>query len=147
MCIRDSATLIMTKQAINGIANALLARLIFTGLVLGFRSSQTSFREIIYNLLAAFVLFPGLIMLAIGSRSDFAETDHRIRASLLQDSGRLHHYMDTWVINRKSAVLKLAEMAAVQTPQQMQVHLQQAQKSDANFLRFGLMDREATTTA
>jgi diguanylate cyclase (GGDEF)-like protein/PAS domain S-box-containing protein len=143
----SSATLIMTKQAINGIANALLARLIFTGLVLGFRSSQTSFREIIYNLLTAFVLFPGLIMLAIGSRADFAETDHRIRASLLQDSARLDHYVNTWVINRKSAVLKLAEMAAVQTPQQMQAHLEQAQKSDANFLRFGLMDRQATTTA
>ncbi|WP_293639039.1 diguanylate cyclase [Polaromonas sp.] len=143
----SSATLIMTKQAVNGIANALLARLIFTGLVLGFRSSQTSFREIIYNLLTAFVLFPGLIMLAIGSRADFAETDHRIRASLLQDSARLDHYVNTWVINRKSAVLKLAEMAAGQTPQQMQDHLEQAQKSDANFLRVGLMDREATSTA
>lgn len=143
----SSATLIMTKQAINGMANALLARLIFTGLVLGFRSSQTSFRKIIYNLLTAFVLFPGLIMLAIGSRADFAETDHRIRESLLQDSARLDHYVNTWVINRKSAVLKLAEMAAVQTPQQMQAHLEQAQKSDVNFLRFGLMDREATSTA
>lgn len=143
----SSATLIMTNQAINGMANALLARLIFTGLVLGSRSSQTSFRELIYNLLTAFVLFPVLIMLAIGSRADFAETDHRVRASLLQDSARLDHYVNTWVMNRKSAVLKLAEMAAVQTPQQMQAHLEQAQKSDANFLRFGLMDREATTTA
>ena len=143
----SSVTLIMTKQAINGMANALLARLIFTGLVLGFRSSQASFREIIYNLLTAFVLFPGLIMLATGSRADFAETDHRIRESLLQDSARLDHYVNTWVINRKSAVLKLAEMAAVQTPQQMQARLEQAQKSDVNFLRFGLMDREATSTA
>jgi diguanylate cyclase (GGDEF)-like protein/PAS domain S-box-containing protein len=143
----SSVTFIMTKQAINGMANALLARLIFTGLVLGFRSSQTSFREIIYNLLTAFVLFPGLIMLAMGSRADFAETDHRIRASLLQDSARLDHYVNTWVINRKSAVLKLAEMAAVKMPQQMQAHLEQAQQSDSNFLRLGLMDADATTIA
>ncbi|WPC65363.1 diguanylate cyclase [Rhodoferax ferrireducens] len=143
----SSVTFLMTKQAINGMANALLARLIFTGLVLGFRSSQTSFREIIYNLLTAFVVFPGLIMLAIGSRADFAETDHRIRASLLQDSARLDHYVNTWVINRKSAVLKLAETAAVKTPQQMQAHLEQAQKLDSNFLRLGLMDAQATTTA
>ncbi|ABD70197.1 diguanylate cyclase with PAS/PAC sensor [Rhodoferax ferrireducens T118] len=143
----SSVTFLMTKQASNGMANALLARLIFTGLVLGFRSSQTSFREIIYNLLTAFVVFPGLIMLAIGSRADFAETDHRIRASLLQDSARLDHYVNTWVINRKSAVLKLAETAAVKTPQQMQAHLEQAQKLDSNFLRLGLMDAQATTTA
>ena len=39
-CSAQSVTFVMTKQAVNGIANALLARLIFTGLVLGFRSSH-----------------------------------------------------------------------------------------------------------
>lgn len=143
----SSATIMMTKQAMNGIANALLARLIFTGLALRFPFLQASLREIAYNLLTAFVVFPGLIMLTIGSRADFAETDNRIRASLLQNIAHLDRDMNNWVINRKFTVLKLAEMAAVQTPQQMQVHLEQAQKSDANFLRFGLMDREAISIA
>ena len=143
----STTTIMMTKQAMNGIANALLARLIFTGLALRFRFSQTSLREIAYNWLTAFVVFPGLIMLAIGSRADFAETDHRLRASLLQNSAHLDRDMNTWVINRKFTVLKLAEMAAVQTPQQMQARLEQAQKSDNNFLRFGLMDQEAMSTA
>ncbi len=143
----SSVTIMMTKQAMNGIANVLLARLIFTGLALRFRFLQASLREIAYNWLTAFVVFPGLIMLAIGIRADFAETDNRIRASLLQNSAHLVRDMNTWVINRKFTVLKLAEMAAVQTPQQMQVHLEQAQKSDANFLRFGLMDREAISIA
>ena len=51
-------------------------------------------------------------MLAIGSSTDFAETDHRIRTSLLQDSARLDALCETWVMNRTSAILKLAEMAA-----------------------------------
>lgn len=143
----SSSNVMMLKQAVNGIANALLASLLFSGFALVSRSGSTKFREIIYNLLAAFVLFPALIMLALASRADFAATDHTIRSALLQDSHRLHQFVDTWVSNRKSAIQNLAQMAAAQSPQQMQSHLEQAQKSDINLLRVGLMDKEATVTA
>ncbi|MBU4080157.1 diguanylate cyclase [Rhodoferax sp.] len=142
-----SSSTIMTKQAVNGIANALLARLIFIGLALQTRSAQTTFREIVHNLLSSFVLFPALIMLAIGSRADYAQTDRQIRASLVQDSARLHHYIATWVENRKTAVRSLASLAATHSPQQMQARLEQTQKSDVNFLRAGLLDGDATTVA
>ena len=58
-----NTTIIMAKQAVNGIANALLARLIFTGIVLGTRSSLIAYRDTIYNLLAFFALFPALVLL------------------------------------------------------------------------------------
>jgi hypothetical protein len=41
--------IVMTKQAVNGIANALAARLIFTAYSLRTRSSLTSYSEIVYN--------------------------------------------------------------------------------------------------
>ncbi|MEI7431854.1 MAG: hypothetical protein WCL27_15495, partial [Betaproteobacteria bacterium] len=81
----SSTFITMTKQAINGIANALLARLIFTGFAMQSRTSLISFKEIIYNLLAFFVLCPSLIMLTAGSRTDFNETDASIRRSLIHD--------------------------------------------------------------
>ncbi len=137
----------MLKQAVNGIANALVARLIFTCFVLRSRSSLMSYREIIYNLLAFFVLCPALIMLAVSSRTDFAETDHLIRTILIQDSRRMTDRVQIWVVNRKSAIVNLAEMAVMLTPQQMQPYLEQAKKADVNFQRIGLLDREATTTA
>ncbi|MEI6305512.1 MAG: ATP-binding protein [Deltaproteobacteria bacterium] len=137
----------MTKQAMNGITNALIARLIFTGYVLRSRSSLTSYSDILYNLLAAFVLFPTLIILAISSRSDFIKTDLNIRSSLMQNSQRLNHYVETWIKNRKSPVINLAELAESRTPQQMQPFLEMLKKSDANYPRVGLLDKTAITTA
>jgi len=137
----------MTKQAINGIANALVARLIFTIFVLQSRTTLLSYSEIVYNLLAFFVLCPALIILAVASRADFSETDLRIRNALRQDSDRVAQRLETWVSNRKSSILNLAEMAASRSPQQMQPYLEQAKKSDVNFLRIALLNKESTTIA
>ncbi len=143
----SNTSIVMTKQAVNGITNALVARLIFTGFTLRSRSSLMSYREIIYNLLALFVLGPALIMMAIGSRTDFAETDLRIRTLLMQESRHTTHSLETWVANRASAIFNLAEMAASSPPEQMQSYLELTVNSDVNFQRAGLHDREATTTA
>jgi signal transduction histidine kinase len=143
----SNTSIVMTKQAVNGIANALVARLIFTGFTLRSRSSLMSYREIIYNFLALFVLGPALIMMAIGSRTDFAETDLRIRTLLMQESRHTAHSLEIWVVNRTSAIFNLAEMAASRPPEQMQSYLELTVNSDVNFQRAGLHDRDATTTA
>ena len=137
----------MIKQAVNGIANALVARLIFTGYALRSRSTLISYREIVYNLLVFLVLCTALIMMGISSRTDFAEIDRSIRTSLLQDSKQMKQSLTTWVLNRKTAILNLVEMAASRSPEQMQPFLELIKKSDPNFLRIGLHDSAATTTA
>jgi|GEM_PF-212013 len=143
----DNTLFVITKQAINCIANALAARLIFIGYALWSRSSLMSYREIVYNLLAFFVLCPALILMAVESRGDFSETDHRIRIELAQDSQRVTQRLETWVESRRTAIINLAEMAASRSPQQMQSYLELTQRSDINFLYVGLRDRDATTTA
>ena len=142
-----SAYIIMTKQAMNGIANALLARLIFTAFALRTRSSLTPYREVVYNLLVFFVLCPALIMLAVDSRRDFTETDRNIRAELQQKSVSATQRLEVWVQNRTSAIVTLAALAATFTPQEMQARLEQARASDANFLRVGMRDTKSTVTA
>jgi diguanylate cyclase (GGDEF)-like protein len=139
--------IIMTKLSVNGIANALIARLIFTLYAIRLRTSITSYREIVYNLLAFFVLCPTLIMMAIGSRTDFNETDHQIHESLMQDSRSMTAIVEIWVENRRSTILMLAEMAAQQSPLDMQPRLEQANQSDTNFSLVALLDQEATTVA
>jgi PAS domain S-box-containing protein len=139
--------IVMTKHSVNGIFNTLIAHLIFIVYTVRTKSSQTSYREIIYSLLGFFVLFPVLIMLALGSRTDFSETDKHIRAVLINASKRQNQFLDTWVKNRKRVIVNLAEMAASRSSQQMQIFLEQTNKSDVNFLRIGLLDREATVTA
>lgn len=139
--------IVMTKQGINGIANAIVARLVFTGFALRTKSVRISFGEIIATLLACFVLAPSLVLLAIGCRTEFAETDRMIRQGLLQDIGREAKRLETWVHNRKAPVVHLAEIAATLPPKQVQPFLEQATKNDPNLKRMGLLNREATTTA
>ncbi|MFA7382454.1 MAG: ATP-binding protein [Desulfurivibrionaceae bacterium] len=143
----SNTSIIMVKQAVNGIANALVARLIYTCYALRSRSVLTSYREIVYNLLAFFVLLPALLLLAVSGKTDFAETDRHIRTILTQDSRRLSEAVEVWVVNRKTAILNLAEMAVSRSPQQMQPCLEQAKKSDLSFKRIGLLDKEARSTA
>ncbi|MBW4054721.1 MAG: PAS domain S-box protein [Proteobacteria bacterium] len=139
--------IIMIKEAVNGIANALIARLIYTCFALRSRSLLTSYREIVYNLLSFFVVCPALIMMAVDSRTDLAATDRHIRTTLAQESQSVDQRLEAWVENRKTAIVTLAEMAASRSPQQMQPFLEQAKRSDVNFLRIGLLDREVTSTA
>jgi signal transduction histidine kinase/CheY-like chemotaxis protein len=143
----SSVSIIISKQALNGITNALVARLIFTGYVLRSRSALISYKEIISNLLVFFLLCPMLILLARESRTDFARTDRTIKTTLVQNSSIITHRLGTWVLNRKSAIITLAEMAASRSPQQLQLSLEQVKKSDVNFLRVGILDKEAVTTA
>lgn len=142
-----TTTLTMAKQSINGIANALAARLIFSGIALITRSSLRPYSEIIYNLLTFFVLCPALIMLAVASRTDMAETDQQIRSSLQQDSQLLVSSLTRWLDNRKSVVANLALLAESRPPKQLQPYLELLTKADDNFLRIGLVNREDISIA
>ena len=141
------ACIVMTNLAINGIANTLVARLIFTGYALKSRTSLISYREIICNILAFLVLCPALIMMAVEGRTDFAEIGRQIHGALIHESQDEAKLLQTWALNRKTAILNLANMAASKSTQQMQDSLEQAKISDPNFLRIGLLDREATCIA
>jgi diguanylate cyclase (GGDEF)-like protein/hemerythrin-like metal-binding protein len=143
----NSSSMIAIKQALNGIANALAARLLFSGYLLRTRSALVDLRETICNLMALFVLLPALSLLAIGSRKTFTDTDLRIREILKQDAQHLHLSIADWVTDRKTVMAHLAELAAQISAQQMQASLIQAAKSDANFRKFAFLDLRASTVA
>ncbi len=138
---------VMTKQTINGIANALVARLVFSGFASHARTEKVPYNEVIYNLLAFFVLCPALVLLAVSSRSDFAETNNSIKRSLFSISRRLDHYIETWQHNRKTAVEALADMASSRPPEQMQPYLELTKKADPNLERIGMLNASAVTIA
>ena len=143
----SNTTIVMTKQAVNGIANALVARLLFTAYTVRSRSALTSYQDISCNLLGFFVLFPALLLLAIGSRSDFKEMDRNVRSGLIRDSKSIGNRLEVWLESRQRTIINLAEMAASRTPAEMQPFLELVAKSDVNLPRVGLLDRSATTVA
>jgi len=138
---------LMTKQAINGIANALVARLIFTGYSFHSKALLISFRENMSNLLVFFVLCTALAMLTVDSKTDFTETDRQIRTSLNRDSRDVTDCLENWVKERSLPIANLARMAETLSPAQMQLRLEQAKASDINFLRIALIDKEGTAVA
>jgi PAS domain S-box-containing protein len=142
-----SAYMIMIKQAVNGIANALLGRLIFVAVTLRTCNSHIPLRDVIYNLLAFFALVPVLTLLMVDAKSDFVETDRSTRTQLQQDNQRLTNQLDQWMQERSATVLHLTQLAKVLTAQQMQTRLDQARASDVNFLRIGMRDTESVITA
>jgi PAS domain S-box-containing protein len=139
--------MVMTKQAVNGISNALLARLIFTAYNLLHKYQKISYRELVYNLLTFFVLCPTLLILAISSRADYKQIDTRIRSELFQEGRHVAALLKAWVDNRRAVIVNLASLAAELTPEQMQPRLDQARASDLNFLRIGMRNAESEILA
>lgn len=142
-----SALFLVTKQGINGIANALLARLIFTAAASRLRAQPISFRETISNLLIFFVLFPTLTLIALTGRADLADTDRRIRTSLINNIRQVADSLDRWLNDRERVVVRLAQLAETLTLPEMQARLEQVHTSDLNFLRIGLLDKNAVVVA
>ncbi len=138
---------LMTKQAINGIANALMARLVFTACSRRIHAAPLSLREVVSNLLLFFVLCPFLIILAVCSRADMDETNRRIRTGLMLDSRHLNDSLENWIGDRERTIVHLAEMAVALSPLQMQQRMDQARMSDTHFLRIGLLDKDSTLIA
>ncbi len=142
-----NTSIVMTKQAMNGVANALLARVLFSGYALVTGSTKIAYRDLVYNLLTFFALYPALILLMVSSHYDFLQTDLQIRNNLVHETELVRQRINVWVRNRSNEIGNLAAQAATVSPAQMQPKLAQTHYSNTNFLRIGLVNRDATTTA
>ncbi len=143
----SNALFLVSKQALNGIANALAARLIFILYSLHSKTVYISFREILSNLIALFMLIAAMGMLVISSRTDLAETDQQIRGTLVRNGLRITHSLQNWLEDREHSIVHLAEMAARLSPEQMQTGMDQMRMSDSNFLRISRLDKNGIATA
>jgi len=142
-----STTLVMCKASINGIANALVARFVYTLVALRCNKSRVEYRDITYNLLAVFALVPALAIGVVNGRDDFSVTDQNIRAELLENSQQLTKKISIWLQNRAASITYLAGRGVTHSPVQMQSMLEQSNESDINILRAGLINRDGISVA
>lgn len=141
------ALFLPTKQAINGVANSLLARLVFMLFIRMSKDGLPHLREIVFNLSACFVLVSSILLIALDARKDLADTDRSIRDILVQESRKLSMSLNAWLRDREVAVLHLAHLATLLPPSEMQARLEQADASDEWFLRIAQIDREGIAVA
>ncbi|MBN2866060.1 MAG: diguanylate cyclase, partial [Thiotrichales bacterium] len=143
----DNTQVTMIKQAVNGLANVIVARLIYMIYGFCFQAQRFQFKEVIYSLLAFFVLFPALLMLAIESRIDYQRIDDSVRAELLREKDESLRALQHWVKSRQSMMLHLAHKAAELPPTEMQAYLDLIQRSESHFLQLGLVDVSGQSVA
>lgn len=135
-------TIIMLKQAVNGIFNALVASLILIYLPIHrwFNRPQgissLSLQQTLFNLLIAFVFFPILMLMALDSHRVVSNIEVTAQEELRATSIELGAQIDAWHEQLLHATGELAQIAA-QSNLTQTVQLQQiAELTQREFLDF-----------
>jgi len=142
-----NAAITMLKQATNGIANALLARLLYAAASLRGKREPMPMREVIFDLLVLFCLIPSLFLIARESSNDMIDIDRSARSALALSSRRTEQSINSWLEHHVKQVEQLAWIAAHTPIAVMQRNIEHLLGSDSDFLRIGLLDRNATVVA
>lgn len=140
----DGVTIIMVKQAVNGIVNTLLARLLFMGFSVRFRYAEISIRDIVHTSSVFFLLAPILLLIGIESRQDITDTEFRIRTSLLEQTETFKQDIDSWISDRKQTIEHLARYASEKPFDQTEIAVRLLVEAENLFLSIALIDMEGT---
>lgn len=143
----SSTLIIMLKQSLNGIANALLARTVFLIIENRLYQKKFTFREAIFNSVAFFALCTALLIMALESRADYNRVEDEIRQTLIRRSNRAATLIGEWIENRFVPVMYLAKQASSLPPERLQPIIEQTLATQSDFLRIGLVDASATIVA
>jgi signal transduction histidine kinase len=114
----QTVVLVMLKQAVNGIFNALIASLLLAHSPLQNwaarpKAAKTfSLQQTIFNLLVAFVLFPALTLLVLNSRNVMSSMENTIQANLETISTDLVVELRLWHQQNLNTLRQLGEVAA-----------------------------------
>lgn len=141
------ATFTMLKHALNGIANALLARLIFMAASARTGRHSFPFREVVFNILALFILISSLVFPGIHSRIELPAAEKAARTALELAGKRIPLAVADWLQSRHEKIVHLASMAAVRPAPFMQRLIEKTKRDEPDFLRIGLLDAKATIIA
>lgn len=142
-----NASITLIKQALNGIFNALVARLIYMALAHRIAKKGFALQELIFSLLALFVLLPSLLLLSLNSRADKERTERAVHNALLLDLQRTAPLVDNWLHAHLVDVGNLAWIAATNPRPMVQKALDHARKMHNDYPRMGLLDETATIVA
>jgi len=143
----NNALIIMVKQALNGMVNVLVARLLFMALGIVSKKKTFSYREIVFHLLTLFVLVPSLFVLTQDSRTEFTDTNQAVKDSLIHSSSRTARTLDQWLQSHHTLVSHLARMATNNESSSLQSGIEEIHSGNPDFLRVGLLDQNATVVA
>ncbi|MCX7141481.1 MAG: PAS domain S-box protein, partial [Proteobacteria bacterium] len=136
----------MLMQALNGIGNALIARLVFFGVAARLQLERASLRELIFNVLLLLALLLSLVTTSVNSRRERDMLDEGIRQSLDLGGARTVANLEGWLQGHMRRIGHLAEMAATQPLPFVQKTLE-LNIAGVEMKRVALLDRNASVIA
>ncbi|MEY3870544.1 MAG: two-component sensor histidine kinase [Cyanobacteriota bacterium] len=142
--------LIMLKQAVNGIFNALIASLLLVHLPFHQWAQRPqfaktiSFEQTLFNLLVAFVFLPALILLAWNSRDATTQQQKVVQTNLQTISHHLVEEVDDWYNDNLRGVQALAQLVSnvdINSSQQLQQITELTSHSFAGFQNIYILSK------
>ncbi len=148
--------LIMLKQSVNGIFNALVVSLILTyasGIKIFARKwvrDTISFQDALFNVMVSFVLIPSLFLMILYSRLEFDKIKKDLVNKLEIVSSNLDISISSWFSNKLMTITKLSEEVrnnSLVPSYELQEKLRTAKFYDSDFYNMYIANEKAVTVA
>ncbi len=146
----QTAVVVMLKQAINGIFNALLASLLISvlqsiapSLEPRPRRSPFAFAQVIFLVVVAFVLIPAMVILVVAARNEMDRVEEEIQSRLELTSFSTKQAVNAFLAENFHTLSSLAGYARPDDPDQMGVlreEMSLLKSSDEDFVVIAIVD-------
>ncbi len=148
------ALLVVLKQSVNGIFNALVANLIIAHLPIykwvgrPQLKKSLSFQGTLLNLFVAFVFFPALILMVFDGNRVMLNTENRIQSELRSITTDLDFDLQSWYEQRLKALTQLARIAGGNPPiDKLQQSTELLQQTFSSFSKLKVVNVAGTVIA
>jgi signal transduction histidine kinase len=148
----QSTLLIMLKQSINGVFNALLASIIHLALRIRSRTpnSYPSFQEILFITMVSIILIPSFVYLTLKVRDEIRGGQEQIREAAVHTSTSARSALDQWLRVHHQDVKLLATLVgspSSSSPEKMQRFVELVKQASPDFVKMGVLDHKAVIVA
>ena len=146
----QSSLLVMLKQGVNGVVNALAATMVVQVIRLRSRSSDKllSLRQLLATTIMSFVLFPALAYLGIETWVHLHQEEAEIVQQTSHTAEQSREAVRSWVESHYRNVITLAELAgdpATTSTALLQQRADAIKAGSHDFLRLGVLDGNAVS--
>ncbi len=152
---REAVIVVMLKQSVNGILNALIASLLLTHTPLPRWAGRTEetvipLRQVLFNTLVAAVLVPSLILLVASGRHEMRIIERYVREKLAVSSTDVTGRLESWRLRHLGAVESVARFAGSEpapSPGALQRAVTAVHQAFPSFYNLYVADASGTTVA
>ncbi|MFH1139423.1 MAG: response regulator [Pseudomonadota bacterium] len=141
---------VMIKQGVNGVFNALLASVIAYSVAASPLAptrdrGRLTYRNLLFVIMVSLVLFPALAGMVVSNRRESRQAEDDIRQKLNQKALSQREYISAWLAGTQGEVVLLAELYdsfGEMGEERIKLAVRAVLESNPSFLRLGICDAD-----